>query len=203
MNDFDDKATTWDSDPVKLARAQAVADGIRRHVPLSELTGFEFGCGTGLLSFALLPHLKHVTLADNSAGMLDVLRKKIAAAGTTNMRPLMLDLASDPLPDDRYGLVYSLMTLHHIPDTEGVLRSLYTLLDSPGYLCLADLDSEDGSFHGPAFNGHKGFDRDELARKAAQAGFRNVRFDTVFRMTKGDGPGQTEFPLFLMVAEKA
>lgn len=146
---------------------------------------------------------QHITLADNSIGMLDVLREKISTTGVINMRPLMLDLAANPLPEERYGIIYTLMTLHHITDTDKILRDFYALLDRPGYLCIADLDSEDGSFHGSEFSGHTGFDRNDLGRKAKHAGFRNVEFTTVFRMTRGEGPGQTDFPLFLMVAEKS
>jgi hypothetical protein len=131
-----------------------------------------------------------------------VLRDKIAADGVKNMRPIKLDLADDPLPAERFGLIYSLMTFHHVADTDKILRDLYALLDRPGYLCIADLDSEDGSFHGADFDGHKGFDRADLGRKAREAGFGRVEFSTVFHMKKGDGPGQIDFSLFLMVAEK-
>lgn len=204
ITDFDNKAKTWDSDPVKIDRAFAVAEGIRHHAPVSaNMTALEYGCGTGLLSFALQSRFQHITLADNSIGMLDVLREKISTTGVINMRPLMLDLAANPLPEERYGIIYTLMTLHHITDTDKILRDFYALLDRPGYLCIADLDSEDGSFHGSEFSGHSGFDRNDLGRKAKHAGFRNVEFTTVFRMTRGEGPGQTDFPLFLMVAEKS
>lgn len=202
-NRFDERAKTWDSDPVKTARAMAVADGIRQNVPLSPaMRALEYGCGTGLLSFALHPHLAHITLADSSPGMLTVLSDKLAAVQATNMLPIELDLVTDPIPPDRYDLIYTLMTLHHVADTDKMLRDLFALLKCPGYLCVADLDAEDGSFHGPAFPGHKGFDREEFGRKAKDAGFRKVDFTTVFHMTKRDSPGQTEFPIFLMVAEK-
>ena len=202
-SDFDDKAKTWDSDPVKTTRAQAVADRIRQSVPLSaSMAALEYGCGTGLLSFALLPYLGHVTLAHSSTGMVDVLREKIAAGEVENMRPVMWDFASDPLPEERFGLIYSLMTFHHIPDTDKVLRDFHSLLDAPGHLCVADLDSEDGSFHGPDFTGHRGFDRGDLGRKAREAGFNDIQFTTVFHVAKGDGPGQKSFPVFLMVAKK-
>jgi predicted TPR repeat methyltransferase len=70
---FEASARTWDADPVKVARASAVADGIRGSVPLSpQMRTLEYGCGTGLLSFALRPHLAHITLADSSDGMLAV-----------------------------------------------------------------------------------------------------------------------------------
>ena len=99
MNDFDQKAAQWDAKPVRVERAQAVAAGIKAALPLaSHLTALEYGCGTGLLSFALQPYLGHITLADSSSGMLTVLREKIAAGNIQNMTPLQLDLMTDPLP---------------------------------------------------------------------------------------------------------
>ncbi len=199
--DFDARARTWDNDPMKTARALAVANAIRSRIPnLTGSSGFEYGCGTGLLSFALQPHLQQVTLADSSTGMLEVLREKIAASGIANMRPIQLDLTTDPLPEQRFDLIYSLMTFHHIPDTDTILRNLHALLRRPGYLCIADLDSEDGSFHGDEFSGHKGFDRHDLARRAEQAGFRNIGFSTVFEVRKGKP--ERGYPVFLMTAEK-
>ena len=198
---FDQQAKTWDDDPMKSARAQAVAQAIRARVPLPPTTmGMEYGCGTGLLSFALCPHLQHIVLADNSVGMLAVLQEKIDAAGVMNMHPMMLDLMTDPLPSYRFDIVFSLMTFHHIPDTDRILSDLFALLTNPGYLCIADLDREDGSFHGDDFSGHKGFDREELAKKAKKAGFSNIKFASVFKITKCQPP--KDFPVFLMIAEK-
>ena len=208
MNDsalsFDSRAKTWDSDPMKVARARAVAHGIQTHVPLApHMTAFEYGCGTGLLGFALQPYLKHITLADSSSGMLDVLQEKITSCGISNMRPMKLDLVDDPLPQESYHLIVTMMTFHHIPDIDSLLRDMYSLLATPGYLCVADLDSEDGSFHGPDFSGHCGFDRQELRQKASQAGFRNAGFSTVFNIRKAVAGGERDFPVFLMVAEKS
>ena len=201
---FDSRAKTWDDDPMKAARAEAVAQGICAQVVLTpQMSALEYGCGTGLLSFALRERLGQLTLADSSSGMLAVLEEKISSGAIANMSALMLDLASDPLPDERFDLVHSLMTLHHIDDTDALLRALYALLKSPGYLCLADLDSEDGSFHGADFSGHRGFDRETLQRQATEAGFRNIRFSTVFSIRKAVATGgEKDFPVFLMVAEK-
>src|SRR5512147_852630 len=115
MNEFDEKAAQWDAKPVRVERAQAVADGIKAALPLSpNMTALEYGCGTGLLSFALQPQLGHITLADSSPGMLSVLREKIAARNIKNMTPVQLDLMVDPLPAVHYQVIYTLMTLHHI-----------------------------------------------------------------------------------------
>jgi len=204
MNEFDQKAAQWDARPVRVERAQAVAAGIRAALPLSpQLTALEYGCGTGLLSFALQPQLGHITLADSSTGMLAVLREKIAAANIWDMTPLQLDLSADPLPAERFQLIYTLMTLHHIPDTDRMLRAFYQLLDAPGHLCVADLDKEDGTFHEGEFHGHLGFDRDELDAKARQAGFQSIQFTTVFHMIKEVKGVGKDFPIFLMVAAKS
>lgn len=204
MNEFDQKAAQWDAKPVRVERAQAVAAGLTAAVPLTpHMTALEYGCGTGLLSFALQPYLGHITLADSSTGMLGVLRDKIAAADIQNMTPVQLDLLIDPVPGERFQLIYTLMTLHHITDTDRILRAFYDLLDTAGYLCVADLDQEDGTFHEDEFYGHLGFDREELAAQAKQIGFQSVHFTTVFHMIKEVNGVSKDFPIFLMVAQKS
>jgi hypothetical protein len=77
------------------------------------------------------------------------------------------------------------------------------MLKRPGFLCVSDLDREDGAFHGKEFTGHKGFDRTELCDKAEKAGFKNIRFNTVMEIERVAQGGTKEvFPLFLMTAEK-
>lgn len=202
MNDFDARAKEWDSDPAKVTRAHTIADAIRREVPLHpNMRALEYGAGTGLAGFRLLPHLAGLTLADTSEGMLDVARAKIKALGAANVEAVNMDVTR-ALPQARFDLIFSLMTLHHIPDTAEALRAFYTLLNRPGYLCVADLDQEDGSFHGLEVDVHHGFDRTALAALARQAGFGEVRFSTAYTMTKQAGGQPRTYPIFLMVAEK-
>ncbi len=202
MTDFDARAKNWDADPAKVERALAVAAAIEANVALRPtMSALEYGCGTGLLGFALRPRVGELTLADVSDGMLDVVREKLAAQPDPRVHPRKLDLLADPLPDRRFDIVFSLMTLHHIADTDAILRKFVSLLARPGVLCIADLDAEDGSFHGAGFDGHSGFDRDALAAKALRAGFRSARFTTAYEMQKSVGAKSHTFPIFLMVAE--
>ena len=202
--DFDARAANWDDDPTKVERAQAVADAIVRSVPLSgTMRAMEYGCGTGLLSFMLRPRLGDVTLADISDGMLAVAARKIEAANDAAMRTVKLDFLVDPVPAGRYDIVYSLMTLHHVPDTDAILRRFHDALAPNGLLCIADLDAEDGSFHGAGFDGHHGFDRALLGAKARTAGFAPVEFSTAHEIEKVVGGRARIYPVFLMVARKA
>ena len=201
---FDDLAAAWDNDPIKAARAHAVADAVRREVPFRPgMRALEYGCGTGLLGFALAPFPGTLTLADASDGMLEVLRGKIAATAARNMSVLKLDLMTDAPPAARYDLVCLLMVLHHIPDTDAILRRFHALLAPGGHFCVADLDPDGGAFHGPGFDGHNGFDRGALAEKARAAGFANVRFTTAYDNPRKVGGATRHFPVFLMVAERA
>lgn len=204
MTHFDERAKDWDADPMKVQRARAVADALRAAVPLQPgMAALEYGCGTGLLSFALREDFASITLADTSPGMLEVLTEKIRAAQATNMRPIRLNLASEPLPADRFDIVYSLMVLHHIPDTDGILRRFHEVLNPGGWLVIADLDQEDGSFHtdGSA-EVHHGFERDKLQKRVEAARFTDVHFSNAYDIEKMVGSQQRTFPVFLMTARK-
>jgi len=204
MTNFDERAKDWDSDPKKVERARVVADAIRKAIQLStSMNALEYGCGTGLLSFALQSDLGQITLADSSQGMLDVLSEKINEAGVTNMRPVRLDLTNDPLPDEHYQLTYSLLTLHHVHDAKSIIPKFHALLESNGYLLVADLDKEDGTFHtdGTA-DVHKGFERAKLQKWVEDAGFGNVMFSTAFEIRKTIDDKEKVFPVFLMSAQK-
>jgi len=198
---FDQHADQWDEDPVKRARAEAMAAAIRAAVPLGPgVRALEYGCGTGLVSFALRGSLGHMTLADVSPGMLAVVERKLAVAPGADMASCQLDLLADPLPAARFDLIHSLMTFHHIDDIDTVLRRCRELLTPAGSLCVADLDAEDGSFHGGGFDGHLGFDRNDLGERARAAGFAEVSFHTMFEMHKPASTGQQRFPVFFMHA---
>jgi 2-polyprenyl-3-methyl-5-hydroxy-6-metoxy-1,4-benzoquinol methylase len=204
VTNFDERAKDWDSDPAKVERAWMVAEAIRKAIPLStKMNALEYGCGTGLLSFALQPDLGQITLADASQGMLDVLAGKITAAGVTNMHPLRLDLLNDPLPAERYRLIYSLMVLHHIQQVQDIIGKFHSMLEPNGYLLIADLDKEDGSFHTDGTTDiHRGFDRAELKKRVEAAGFASVAFSTGYEIKKQVNGTLKSFPVFLLNARK-
>ncbi len=201
---FDSKARQWDDNPVFRERGLKIAEAVRAAVPLRrDMHVLDYGCGTGLLSFPLKDELGAIVMADSSGGMLDVVREKIAAQGVTNMTAVKLDLLADPAPSDRFDLIVTSMTLHHVTDTDAILHVFHDLLNPGGYLCIADLDQEDGSFHGIEVDVHHGFDRAELSRRAANAGFAGVQFQTVFSIAKEQATGTRDYPVFLMTARRA
>lgn len=204
-NEFDMKAKTWDSQPDRISRTQVFADAIIEEIPFdSSATAMEYGCGTGLLSFPLKDRFSKITLIDSSDGMLEVVKEKIAHDNIRNVEVIKADLQeSIPNVKTTFSVIYNSMVLHHIDNIDSMLSIWYSLLSTPGYLYVIDLDLDKGLFHGKDFKGHNGFDREELGKKVVNAGFTDVRFKTIYEMRKEGNDGfEHLFPLFLMVAKK-
>ena len=162
---FDDEAKTWDDDPVRTERARKFADEISSFLKDEERTkALEFGCGTGLLSFELADMFKSITLIDTSENMIKVLEEKIKVNQIKHFNPICTNLLTAEMKENTFDTIYTLLTLHHILNLDDVLKKFYALLKPNGYVCIADLVKEDGSFHSdvPGFDGHNGFDRFEL-----------------------------------------
>jgi 2-polyprenyl-3-methyl-5-hydroxy-6-metoxy-1,4-benzoquinol methylase len=199
---FDAKAAAWDS-PVHVERALAIAAAIRSAVPLTPATRvIEVGAGTGLLGRALAPHVASVLLTDPSPGMLEVAGRAVEASAIGNARTLRFDLAADPLPAERFDVVTSLMAMHHLLDTDAALARLAELLEPGGWIAIADLDAEDGSFHvDPAERQIvlPGYDRADLGARAMAAGFDDVAFSDAWTIPKN----ARAYGVFLLVARRA
>jgi len=199
---FDERAATWD-DESKRKRAERAADCIRGRVPLTGATRvLEYGCGTGLLSFALRPSVGAMVLADSSSGMLEIAREKIRRTGDCCMQCLELDLTTDPPPSGEFDLVCSLMALHHVVPLEPVLGSLAGLLVAGGHLCVADLVEEDGSFHGEGFHGHHGFSRERFGRMLGGAGIALLHWDICMELEREHGGHKRSYPVFMATAQR-
>lgn len=204
MSEFDAKASTWDANSMHVERAEAIAAAVKELIDLNDIfNALEYGAGTGLLSFALKDHIKEITLMDSSEEMIRVIAEKITRAGITNMHPLFFDLEKNSFKDGKFNLIYSSMVMHHIPDLKKVLSEFNNLLTDGGTLAIADLYMEDGSFHDSSFNGHKGFDVNELEKLLRSIGFRSIKHKPCYTIKKVTETGETrEYPIFLLVAEK-
>jgi SAM-dependent methyltransferase len=199
MNRFDEGARTWDT-PDHRARAVAVAAAILREVAVPRAARVvDIGAGTGLLGLALAPDVGAVTFAEPSAGMLEVLGEKLDALGDPRLRALPYDLLVDPPPPDGFDLAVSLLVLHHLEDTEAALRAIAALLVPGGQIALADLATEDGSFHAdPEGIHHHGFDPSTLVDAARTAGFTEAR---IAHATEIERDGR-RYPLILLIARR-
>lgn len=202
---FDAIAAEWDEDPRRAGLARAVAAAILVALePKSSERALEFGAGTGLITALLAPALGEVVAVDNSAGMLRILEDKRRTLGLDNVRTERRDLAHD-LPEPPFDLVFSNMTLHHIEDVPGLFVRLAELLAPGGRIAVADLDSEDGSFHAADAEGiaHHGFRRADVEAWLRAAGLTEVGLSTAHVVRKAGADGrERDYSIFLATARK-
>jgi len=203
MSEFDIKARDWDKNLMHSQRSEAIAKALTETIPLRRnMKALEFGSGTALLSLILKDKFDDITLMDNSSGMIHMAREKIKREGVKNMTPLLFDLEKEDF-DGKFDIIYTQMVLHHVRDTESIFKKFNLLLNPGGYLAIADLYPEDGSFHGDGFEGHLGFDAETLAGSLGNIGFKSVRHSQCYSMEKEDEGGTlTSYPIFLLVALK-
>jgi tRNA (cmo5U34)-methyltransferase len=202
-NEFDLKAREWDKNQMHVERASAIAHAIGKIIPLNKhMKALEFGAGTGLLSFLLADRLAEITLMDNSTEMINVVKGKISGQEMHHMKPVLINLEQEDYPE-HFDIIYSQMVLHHVDDVSGILKKFYRMVNPDGYLAIADLYTEDGSFHGEGFTGHMGFDVELLTKELAGDGFKNITHHTCFTIQKITEQGTAKnFPVFLIVARK-
>lgn len=202
-NHFDNVAKNWDT-PERFERAKKVAEIIVSSIDLAKVNkALEFGAGTGILSIILHPFIKHITLVDTSLEMLKVAQSKIDKYRLQNIITRNVNILSNEI-NEKFDLIYTLMALHHIKDTNEIINIFYNLLNKDGYLIIVDLFKEDGSFHEefPNFDGHKGYDLTELSKTVTDYGFEIKKGEECFIINKKTISGLKKFPLFILIAKK-
>ncbi|MGB8518014.1 MAG: class I SAM-dependent methyltransferase [Gallionella sp.] len=201
--DFDKEAAQWDSNPGRVRLASDVGAAIIAAIPLTkDTTVIDFGCGTGLLTLKLQPLVKSITGVDNSPGMLAMLKNKIAEQDLGNVLTQHVDFEKGQHVSGQYDLIVSSMVLHHIPDTAELFKEWLGLLRPNGQVCFADLDTEDGAFHGDNTGVHHlGFDRAKLKQLLLEAGYCEVCDTTATIISKEVDGKQRTFPIFLITAK--
>lgn len=204
---FDDAAADWEEKPQRVALARKVAEAIRQAIPLSgAMRVLEYGCGTGMVSRTLHRDVAHITCVDTSPQMLEVLRQKAREEKISNIETLVHDLTSKPLSGNDLDLVMCSMTLHHIPDFKGLLQRFFAALKPGGYLAVADLVTEDGSFHDDNSGvAHYGINPETIRSILRENGGMDVAVKEIHSIDKQQGidAARRSYPIFLAWCRKA
>ncbi|MEN8194127.1 MAG: class I SAM-dependent methyltransferase [Bacteroidota bacterium] len=198
VDHFANKSKSWDMNSKRVQNAKGIAELIVNNIKLNKsMEIMDFGAGTGLLSYFVAPYIKKIVAVDNSPSMLLEFQNKCGQF-SCHTEVLEKDLSTDTL-DRKFDGIISSMTIHHLEDIPALFSKLYDMLDDHGFIAIADLDSEDGTFHSDnegVF--HYGFDRQMLAGYAQEAGFKDVTFSLANKISKP----HAEFTVFLMTAIK-
>jgi SAM-dependent methyltransferase len=190
----------------------------------------EIGCGTGLLSFTLAPHVHSLVGVDTASGMIDAFNTKLSDLEAPNLcaiNHLLVDADSSELQEasarlgggerpHRFDLVVSHLTLHHIADLGAVFATMWACLRAGGVVALTDYEDfgrEAIRFHPvgkrPGVE-HHGIKRGEVEALLRDAGFEDVRVETAYVLRKEVADeegmekvqGEMEFPFLIMYGVK-
>ncbi|MBD3798637.1 class I SAM-dependent methyltransferase [Sulfuricurvum sp.] len=195
---FNQVAGEWDKGGIRQNIAHFVFQTIASRIALlNNMNIMDFGAGTGLLSFKIASMVKRVVGVDLSQKMLEQLESKNNS--TLSVQPICQDILNTPLQEQFHGIVSS-MAMHHVEDTFELFKAFYNHLKRDGFIAIADLEAEDGTFHTHGNDGvyHFGFEKESLRGTIEKAGFEHVRFHHAYTVQKSE----REYPIFVVTATK-
>lgn len=198
MNRFDTAAKDWDKKPTSLLVAKQTAENIAQQIDLKDKEILDYGCGTGLLAFALSDNAKSVVGMDNSQGMVDMFNQKAKEFGFSNNSAVKHNIDLETLPKNHFDVIVTSMTLHHIKDPNDFFKKCKEALKPNGNLCISDLDEEDGTFHAKHNNDgvqHFGFSHETIKKLYNDNGYTLDFLENICELERENGT----FPILLSI----
>jgi 2-polyprenyl-3-methyl-5-hydroxy-6-metoxy-1,4-benzoquinol methylase len=149
LDRFNKCAKQWDSKPQRVKSALMFVDEIFKNIKedTSNFNVLDYGCGSGLVSFGLREYVSSVIGMDYSIGMIKEYNNKVSKLSFDNISSSLHDINNQDLDKELYDLITTNMTMHHIKDTNIFIKKLSLGLKKGGYLAIADIETEDGTFH--------------------------------------------------------
>ena len=198
---FNTLAREWDAKPQRVEGAITFVDKIKECLPndISSCSLLDYGSGSGLVSFGFANDVKEILGLDNSTGMVEVYNEKASKIGFKNIEAKLHDIDKESLDENRFDIITTNMTMHHITDIYDFINNLSSSLKECGKLFIADLYSEDGTFHSDNTGViHFGFEKEKVIDAFEKAGLKNIQFETLQTISKP----HRDFDVFFIVGEK-
>lgn len=192
---FAHKAGSYDKNKSRVDNVDNISKAVLANVQFDKAMYIaDFGSGTGLLLERIAPHVGKITAIDISSSMNEQLESKREQL-PCELEILEIDLSKTTI-DQKFDGIISSMTMHHVEDIAAMFGKFYGMLGEGGFIAIADLDKEDGSFHSEDTGVfHAGFEREEFLEAARMAGFGHLKLVKASTVYKPQG----EFGVFLLV----
>jgi ubiquinone/menaquinone biosynthesis C-methylase UbiE/DNA-binding transcriptional ArsR family regulator len=192
---FSSSAGQWDrvrddlfGDRFHLAALPAFAD--------AEWTVGDLGCGTGQMTAALAPFVRHIIAVDASAAMLQAAKKRLQ--GFENVELRRGDLEALPIDNGRLDAATLVLVLHHLAEPERAITEVCRVLKRGGQLLVVDMQPHDReSYRQQMGHAWLGFSDEHIRRILGESGFGAVRIVPLAPDPKSKGP-----ELFVATAKK-
>ena len=192
-NEWDGYAENWDIDPTVEEYAKNAFSELLNNINIDDLAVLDFGCGTGSLTQLISPTAKSIVAIDPSSEMIKHLDKK-ALNNVVSISDYLSEELIRNLPEleNKFDLIVASSVCSFLPDYEGTLSLLKSLLKKGGVFVQWDwLSNDDSSDIGLS---------DKRVKQAFVAnGFVNTRITNPFIMSNSKG----DMPVIMAIGENA
>ena len=129
---WDKIALKYSKQPVRDEAAYRRKLEVTREYLHRDMRVFEFGCGTGSTAIVHAPHVAHIHAIDNSSKMIEIARRKAAAANAENVSFEVATIEDHDAPDGSYDAVMGHSILHLLEDKDAAIAKAGKLLKPGG-----------------------------------------------------------------------
>ena len=183
---FATTAGQWDRLRDELFGADFAIGALVGLIPDTWIVG-DLGCGTGVTTASLAPHVARVIGVDASAEMLAAASRRVGRFANVDLRKGALEA----LPIDRAALDAAVMmlVLHHVPAPADAVAEAVRVLKPGGRLLLVDmLPHEHDEYRRQMGHVWLGFADSHVRRLLTNAGLSNVRVQPLPPNDAAKGP---------------
>lgn len=191
-------ADEWDSLRAGYFTEELREAAIARAQVAPHETVADVGTGTGFMLAGLAPLAARAYGLDNSAEMLAVAGRNLAAFD--NVTLCLAEGVALPLDDGSLDAIFANMYLHHAPDPAQAIQEMARVLKPGGRLVLTDLDSHEHAWMRQEMADlWQGFERETVAGWLAAVGLSEVDVDCADQNCCG---ASAEISIFLAFGRK-
>jgi SAM-dependent methyltransferase len=147
----------------------------------------DLGCGTGQVTAAIAPWVKHVIAVDASEAMLEAAGERLSGQGNVELR--RGDLEAVPIAAQSVDVALMFLVLHYVPDVARAIAEASRVVRRGGRLLIVDMEAHGRAEYREQM-GHvwQGFEREQLGAWLKEAGFSATRFGRLQTDPHAKGP---------------
>ena len=111
--------------------------------PTKEMRLLDLGCGPGIVTASLAPHVREVVAYDLTPEMLDKARQRCEKAALKNVRYELGNAEKLPFEEESFDCVVTRLTIHHFLDPRRVMNEVARVTRQRGRVVVVDFLSSE------------------------------------------------------------